>query len=188
MGSVDLALIYDYPAAPRTLAPELTAVTLAQQPWQLVMPAGWPHAPGPSAPALSDLADHAWVVGLGAGHGHRALAVVCAAAGFTPRISATTTNRDIVLGMVSAELGIGVLPSVPWPANGEVSLRPFVSAGATRRTVAVHVREETDVMVLAAVRTLRAVAHPGSLPSSVPDSVPDTVPDTLPGSHPAGGR
>ena len=64
----------------------------------------------------------------------------------------------MVLGLVSAEVGIGVVPALPWRASPDVSLHAFEAAGATRRTVAVHLRSRTDPPVCAALKALRQVA------------------------------
>jgi DNA-binding transcriptional LysR family regulator len=159
LGSIDLALLYDYPAAPRALPPEVRTLVLDQTPWELVTPTGW--SGGTTLPELARLAEHEWVVGLDAEHGHRALFVVCAAAGFTPRISATTTNRDVVFGLVSADGRIGVVPAGPWQASAEVTVQPFDAVGATRRTLAVHLRRFHNPAVPAALRILREVAAAG---------------------------
>ncbi len=58
VGSLDVGLLYDYPAAPRTLPAELTSVEIQQEPWELVTPLVWG-----GGHALRDLADHDWVVG-----------------------------------------------------------------------------------------------------------------------------
>ena len=153
LGLLDVALLYDYPAAPRTLAEELSFVVIEQEPWDLVTPVGWS-----DGHELRDLAAHEWVVGLDAGLGQRALSVVCAAAGFSPRVSATSRNRDVVLGLVSAEVGIGVVPALPWRASSDVDLHAFEAADATRRTLAVHLSSRTDPPVCAALKALRQVA------------------------------
>jgi DNA-binding transcriptional LysR family regulator len=161
LGAVDVALLYDYPAAPRAFPRELGTVVLEQAPWDLVTPTGWRSGRG-----LPDLAAHNWVVGLDAEHGNRALSVVCAAAGFSPRICATTLNRDVVLGLVSAEVGIGVVPALPWRSSADVQLHAFDAVGATRRTVALHLRKHDNPTVNATLRTLRQVAKAGRAPAS----------------------
>ncbi|MFL6172000.1 MAG: LysR family transcriptional regulator [Marmoricola sp.] len=154
LGSLDLALLYDYPASPRILPPELEARTLSQAPWQLLTPADWTNAD-----ALPRLSSHSWIVGLAGDQGPRALSVVCAAAGFTPRISAITPNHDVVLGLVSAGVGVGVLPPGPLPGLHGVMVRAFEAADATVRTIAVHRAGSTHATVHIATRTLHRVAH-----------------------------
>jgi DNA-binding transcriptional LysR family regulator len=127
-------------------------VVLSQERWQLVTPSTWV-----AQLPLSALAAHPWVMGLDAGVGQHALASVCASAGFSPRVSTTTANRDVLFGLVSAEQGVGVVPAVPWRATPEVCLSPFAEEAATRRTVAIHVRGRSDLTLDAALRTLREV-------------------------------
>lgn len=164
VGALDVALVYDYPAAPRAVPRGLTSVELGQEPWDLVTPAGWR-----DSHELRDLSTHTWVVGLDPGVGQRALVTVCAAAGFSPRISATSTNRDVVLGLVSAGLGVGVLPSFRQVPSSEVGLRPLAEVDATRRTLVLHQRSRCDVPVRTTVQILQVMSHEAALP---PDAEP----------------
>ncbi len=86
--------------------------------------------------------------------------MVCAGAGFNPRVTATTRDPDVVIGLVSAGAAVGVVPRVPWRTSTEVCLRPFEDPGATRRTLAIYVHHRADPTVRLALHALRQVAEP----------------------------
>jgi DNA-binding transcriptional LysR family regulator len=157
MGSLDVGLLYDYVSAPRDLSSEVHAISLDEAPLRLVTPS---HS-GPATP-LSELADRDWFVGLDAPDGERALRALCRRAGFLPKIRVSSENRDLVFGLVAAGLGVGVVPTLAWPAPGGVNVRPLVEADAMRRTIAIYQRRHGNRQaVRAALRAARqAVARP----------------------------
>lgn len=153
VGALDVALVYDYPLASRELDSDLTAAALDEAPLQLVTPAGWK-----TSWRLRELADHDWIVGLGSPDGERALSALCGEAGFVPRVRLATTNRDLVFGLVAAELGVGVVPPVTWRLPSGVGVRPLEEAGASRRTLAVYLRNRRSPALRAVLRGLRGAA------------------------------
>jgi DNA-binding transcriptional LysR family regulator len=135
LGTLDVGLVYDYPLAPRSLSPDLQAIDLEEAPMQLATPSRWlPEA------RLDGLADYDWYLGLDAPNGERAVRAICGSAGFEPRIRASHASHDLVFGHVAAELGVGVVPTLPWRAPAGVSLHPLTEVGGVRRTVAVFLR------------------------------------------------
>jgi DNA-binding transcriptional LysR family regulator len=154
LGGLDVGLLYDYPLAPRELPHDLHAIDLDEAPWQLVMPSA-----AAAVGQLSELGDRDWCVGLDGPEGDRALRALCAAAGFHPRIRVSTDNRDLVFGLVAAELGVGVVPTLPWRHPAGVTVRAIGEAGATRRTVAVYLRRRTSPALRAAVRAMRVAGR-----------------------------
>jgi DNA-binding transcriptional LysR family regulator len=135
LGTLDVGLVYDYPLAPRSLSAELEAIDLEEAPMQLATPARWL-----SGSRLDGLAGCDWYLGLDAPNGERAVRAMCGSAGFEPRIRATAASHDLVFGHVAAELGVGVVPTLPWRAPAGVTLRPLTDVGGLRRTVAVYLR------------------------------------------------
>jgi DNA-binding transcriptional LysR family regulator len=135
LGTLDVALVYDYPLAPRSLPPELEAIDLEEAPMQLATPSRWM-----SESRLDGLAGCDWYVGLDAPNGERAVRAMCLSAGFEPRIRSADASHDMVLGHVAAELGVGVVPTLAWRAPAGVTLRPLTEIGGTRRTVAVYLQ------------------------------------------------
>jgi DNA-binding transcriptional LysR family regulator len=154
-GALDVGMLHDFPAAPRTFPAELAVLPLAEHPWQLVVPQGWRRATD-----LRVLADVECIVGLGA-PGQRALAAVCSAAGFSPHVRLTTESGDVVLALVAAGVGMGVVPTLSWPPPGPVSLIPLTHEGATRRTIAVYRHGSGNPAVQVAIRALEATSQVG---------------------------
>jgi DNA-binding transcriptional LysR family regulator len=149
MGSLDLGLVYDYAAAPRKLSPDVQALSLDEAPLHLVMPSHWN-----AVSCLDELAEHDWFVGLDAPDGERALRALCRTAGFQPRVRVSSENPELVFGLVAAELGVAVVPTLPWRAPGGVEVRALSEEGATRRTIAVYLRRHGNRQALRS--TLRA--------------------------------
>jgi DNA-binding transcriptional LysR family regulator len=151
LGTLDLGLVYDYPLSPRTFSSGVHVVGLDDSPLQLATPSAWP-----SQTRVEELADHDWFVGLDVPEGEGAVRSLCRALGFNPRIRATSANRDLVFGLVAAELGVGVVPTLAWRAPAGVRLRELPGAGAMRRTVAVYLRRHGGRQALrAALRAAR---------------------------------
>jgi DNA-binding transcriptional LysR family regulator len=153
VGALDVGLVYDYPLAPRQLG-DAHVIELDEAPWQLVTPAGWG-----AIVSLADLAHRHWFVGLDVPDGEHAVRTLCAQAGFDPQIRLRSANHDLVLGSVAAGLGVGVVPRLAWKPPSGVLVRPMKEAGATRLTVAVHLRRAGTPALRAAVRALREVAR-----------------------------
>lgn len=150
-GSLDLGLVYDYAAAPRELSPEVSAINLEEAPLRLVTPTHWK-----AASRLGELSDFDWFVGLDGPHGERALRALCRTAGFQPKVRVTSENPDLVFGLVAAELGVAVVPTLAWQAPGGVDVRAMSEDGATRRTIAVYLRRHGNRQALrAALRAAR---------------------------------
>lgn len=135
MGSLDFGLVYDYVSAPLELAQDVQSIALDEAPLQLVTPSGW-HA----GHRIGELADRDWFVGLDSPEGERALRALCRIAGFQPRIRVSSQNHDLVFGLVAAELGVGVVPTLAWDAPRGVTIRPLSENASGRRTIAIYLR------------------------------------------------
>jgi DNA-binding transcriptional LysR family regulator len=149
MGSLDVGLVYDYAAAPRELPPEVHSLSLDEAPLRLVTPSHWR-----AVSRLGELAECDWFVGLDAPDGERALRSLCRTAGFQPRVRVSSDNPDLVFGLVAAELGVAVVPTLAWRAPAGVDVRMMSEDGATRRIIAVYLRRHGNRQGLRA--TLRA--------------------------------
>jgi DNA-binding transcriptional LysR family regulator len=154
IGALDLGLLYDYVCVPREVPPEMHIISLDEAPLRLVTP-----SQTPASIRLCQLAERDWFVGLDAPDGERALNALCRTAGFQPRIRVSSENQDLVFGLVAAGLGVGVVPTLAWPAPGGVNVRPFTEDQALRRTVVVYQRRHAGRhAVRAALRAARVAA------------------------------
>jgi len=117
-GAVDLALTGPLPTDDDRLATAL----LQRQRLVVAVPAGHRLADRRRV-RLPELSGEEFV-GLKPGYGLRQITDdLCAAAGFTPRLSCVGEEVDTIRGLVAAGLGVAVLPpSVPRPPRGMVEL------------------------------------------------------------------
>jgi DNA-binding transcriptional LysR family regulator len=152
----------------------------------------------PLAPAVTELwaadlarlADHRWIAGCDRCREH--LLQQCASAGFTPRISFTTDDFVAAQALVTAGLGVTLLPDLALRAARNPGVRTARLRGTRRSVVAVRYGEPPDppatAVLLEALR-LAAAGAPGALAPGVPASAgpaaagatagapaPDTVP------------
>ena len=145
----------------------------------------------PLAPAVTELwaadlarlADQRWIAGCDRCREH--LLRQCASAGFTPRISFTTDDFVAAQALVTAGLGVTLLPDLALRAARNPGVRTARLRGTRRSVVAVRYGEPPDppatAVLLEALRLAAAgaPASPGSLtPGGLAPGAPasDTVP------------
>jgi DNA-binding transcriptional LysR family regulator len=108
-GSVDLALLLDYPHAPSPRTNGHRRITVLHEPFRLAAPAG----SGLSGVVdLAELADRPWVTGLTDTSCWRCLVAACRDAGFEPDIAHQIDNTSATLELVAAGGGITLLPEL----------------------------------------------------------------------------
>ena len=115
-GDVDLALVFSYEDSAPVDGPGLRWRPLADEPVALVVGADHPAA-GPERLALRDLAGEEWIVGCARCRAHTLL--LCAAAGFEPRVRHVSDDYVVVQNLVArragrhlaAAVGAGRLPA-----------------------------------------------------------------------------
>jgi DNA-binding transcriptional LysR family regulator len=191
-GYVDVALIFRHEAddgGPRRAAPvpdppaddppaaiadrdDLRELVLLSEPVHLIMPdtavcGGEP----PLAPAVTELwpadlarlSDQRWIAGCDRCREH--LLRQCAQAGFTPRIAFTTDDFVAAQALVTAGLGVTLLPGLALRAARNPGVRTAKLRGTRRSVVAVRYGEAPDPPATALLLdALRAAAAGG--PSS----------------------
>jgi DNA-binding transcriptional LysR family regulator len=167
---------------------------LLDEPVNLIMPDGAAALSLPEiAPAVTELwpddlarfADYRWIAGCDRCREH--LLQQCAAAGYTPKISFTTDDFVAVQALVTAGLGVALLPSLALSAARNPAVRVLRLRGTRRTVVAVRYGEPPDppatallMGALRSVSTVPAAAKPWG-PSSWPDAgqVPAPAPAIL---------
>src|SRR3954451_5706635 len=111
--AVDLALVYDYALAPRTIDDRFEVTPLWTARWGLGVPAD-SAAPPPqdlSATATVDRhRDHDWIANSRNDADERVVAALAAHAGCPPRVVHRADSLDLVQDLVAADLGVGLLP------------------------------------------------------------------------------
>jgi DNA-binding transcriptional LysR family regulator len=136
----------------------------------------------PLAPAVTELwaadlarlADYRWIAGCDRCREH--LLQQCASAGFTPRISFTTDDFVAAQALVTAGLGVTLLPGLALRAARNPGVRTARLRGTRRCVVAVRYGEPPDppatAVLLEALRAAAAEAPSGTgVPSPEPVSV-----------------
>lgn len=134
--AIDLALVYDYALAPRSVEDRFEVTPLWTARWGLGVPA---------TPAVEDLSavatvdrfrDHDWIVNSRNDADERVVAALAAHTGFTPRIVHRADSLDLVQDLVAAGLGVGLLPEAT-PLQPGVRLLPLRRPDVRLRAFAV---------------------------------------------------
>jgi DNA-binding transcriptional LysR family regulator len=172
----------DDAAAPAADHDDLRELVLLSEPVHLIMPdtalcGGEP----PLAPAVTELwpadlarlSDQRWIAGCDRCREH--LLRQCAHAGFTPKIAFTTDDFVAAQALVTAGLGVTLLPGLALRAARNPGVRTARLRGTSRSVVAVRYGEAPDppatALLLDALRA--AVGAPGRSESvSRPDPAP----------------
>jgi DNA-binding transcriptional LysR family regulator len=173
---------------------ELRELVLLSEPVHLIMPdtavcGGEP----PLAPAVTELwpadlarlSDQRWIAGCDRCREH--LLRQCAYAGFTPRIAFTTDDFVAAQALVTAGLGVTLLPGLALRAARNPGVRTARLRGTSRSVVAVRYGEAPDppatALLLDALRA--AVGAPGRSESvSRPDPASAAAPEPVPAPVP----
>ncbi|MEU3462840.1 LysR family transcriptional regulator [Streptomyces sp. NPDC006733] len=168
---VDLALTYDYNLAPAPLDPSLTATPLWTAAWGLGVPAppdtatgptGKPGTAGPTGTTATteevfarfSTAD--WIVNSRNTADEHVIRTLASMAGFSPRITHQADSLDLVQDMITAGLGVGLLPADSTPSPG-VRILPLTAPKVALRSYAVARHGRLNWPPLALVtRLLRA--------------------------------
>ena len=208
-GYVDVALIFrhepdDGGGAHRSLPADtddfqdrddLREQVLLSEPMYLIMPdtavcGGDPPLAAPVTelwPAdLARLADQRWIAGCDRCREH--LLRQCAAAGFTPRISFTTDDFVAAQALVTAGLGVTLLPALALRAARNPGIRTARLRGTHRSVVAIRYGEAPDppatTLLLDALRA--AAGAPGRSESVSRPELPAVSASREPAAAPAG--
>jgi DNA-binding transcriptional LysR family regulator len=122
--AIDLALIYDYALAPRTVDDRFEVTPLWTTRWGLGVPAD-PAVEGlPAVATVDRYRDHDWIVNSRNDADERVVAALAAHAGFTPRIVHRVDSLELVQDLVAAGLGVGLLAE-GMPVRAGVRLLPL---------------------------------------------------------------
>jgi DNA-binding transcriptional LysR family regulator len=130
----------------------------------------------PLAPAVTELwaadlarlADQRWIAGCDRCREH--LLQQCASAGFTPRISFTTDDFVAAQALVTAGLGVTLLPDLALRAARNPGVRTARLRGTRRSVVAVRYGEPPDPPATAVLLEALRLAAAGALPPVAPAS------------------
>jgi DNA-binding transcriptional LysR family regulator len=139
----------------------------------------------PLAPAVTErwpadlarLAEYRWIAGCDRCREH--LMQQCAFAGFTPRISFTTDDFVAAQALVTAGLGVTLLPGLALRAARNPGVRTARLRGTRRCVVAVRYGEPPDPPATAVLLDALRLAAGGAPPAKPEDPSPGGVPVVL---------
>ncbi|MFF9427897.1 LysR family transcriptional regulator [Streptomyces sp. NPDC014746] len=161
----DLALTYDYNLAPAAPDPSVHATALWTAPWGLGVPSRADVPDGAAAPEVfARFRDQDWIVNSRHTADETVVRTLASMAGFTPRITHRADSLDLVQGMITAGLGVGLLP-VATPTFPAVRLVPLADPHVELRAHAVARQGRRAWPPLALITDLLARRDPGTRPS-----------------------
>jgi len=136
----DLALVYDYNLAPAAADPAMHRTPLWTARWGLGVPAGQAAAghaaAGPTTlDAFARYQAHDWIGNSRNTADEDVIRTLAAMAGFTPRITHQADSLDLVQDMITAGLGVGLLP-LGHPTRPGVSILPMTGPDVELRAYA----------------------------------------------------
>lgn len=155
-GNADIALLYDHPAVPELVRPDLELLHLLDDPYEAILPTGHALAKRRRV-ALADLAEEPWVASSDAGGCRRIMHALCHEAGFEPRVTFEVDETTAAQALVAAGVGVTLLPRLALSA---------VHPGVVVRNLA----EPT-------VRRVWAARLEGAYPSPAGDAMLQTLQD-----------
>jgi DNA-binding transcriptional LysR family regulator len=135
-GEFDIALGFDFSQHPDEPGRDLERSLLLEEKMWVALPPGHPLAAGDSV-KLGDLADEDWLCGR-SGSCREHVIRLCNDAGFEPNVSFDSDDYQVLKGLVSAGLGVTLLPELALADRAPgIELLPVRDKSTTRRVWAV---------------------------------------------------
>lgn len=159
-GRLDLALVIAMQGAPGPEDPRFDQIVLLDDPLDVLLPADHPAAAEPAV-RLEDLAGEEWITD-GAETPYYALFTSAfTAAGVSPRVMHEVVEWETQMALVSAGIGVGLVPRlVPINPMHRVVRAPVAGAAPVRRILAVTRRGTGEAVLIAeAISCVREVAR-----------------------------
>jgi DNA-binding transcriptional LysR family regulator len=139
-GELDLAVVFDFPAAGEDIGEGLELHQLLDQPFDIVLHGNHPLA-RENRVRPADLANDDWIL-QDFGPESPTLKLIgrmCAAAGFEPRVAFRVNDCQVILAMVAAGEGVSILPRLMVdPLHADVVVRPVERDAPIQRVTAVR--------------------------------------------------
>ncbi|MGI8921651.1 MAG: LysR family transcriptional regulator [Solirubrobacteraceae bacterium] len=135
-GEFDLALLFEFSDVTRPPGSQLEQVDLLEDPMYVALPAAHRLA-GKRALRLEDLRDEAWVQTSAQSPCARHVMRSCHQAGFEPNVSFESDDYQTVQGLVSAGVGVALIPELALPYVGEnITVRALSPQSPVRKVTA----------------------------------------------------
>ncbi|GAB7193561.1 LysR family transcriptional regulator [Kineococcus sp. NUM-3379] len=161
-GDLDVVLGHHAVGEPPLGQRPVSLVPLLEDPVYVALPAGHPCA-RQEAVDLSGLAAETWLAAHPDAPCSQILDAACRRAGFSPRTRHRAMDYDVVLAMVAAGLGLGLVSRLSLgPVPDAVVLRPLEPAAARHVWLATRPGGQERPAVRHVLAALHAVAAPGA--------------------------
>lgn len=150
-GRLDIAVSVEYVGSPATADARFTRIPLVRDRFSALLPADHRCASKKTV-GLSDLCMDPWIGSLPGSPCHFITMAACAAAGFSPRVRHAIDDWAIMVDMVGAGMGVGLIPGLARPTErADVAIRPLSPPGAARNLFALVRRGTEEAPPIAAV-------------------------------------
>ncbi len=160
----DLALVYDYNLAPAAADHAMHRTPLWTARWGLGVPASASAAGGTTLEVFARFRTYDWIGNSRNTADEDIIRTLAAMAGFTPRITHKADSLDLMQDMITAGLGVGLLP-LGHPTRAEVRFLPLTAPDVELRAYAVTRHGRLNWPPLALVTSLLQSASPSSSPA-----------------------
>ncbi|MFF7673792.1 LysR family transcriptional regulator [Actinacidiphila glaucinigra] len=138
-GRAGIAVAVEYRGAPRADDQRLSRVPLYAEPFDAVLPSGYPLADaGTGSVRVADLAGETWIGPYPGNPCHDVVVLACEYAGFQPRLEHSSDDFRAVVALAAAGAGVALVPRSAlrdMDLSG-VAVRPVDDVVATRRVFA----------------------------------------------------
>ncbi|WP_030982793.1 LysR family transcriptional regulator [Streptomyces sp. NRRL S-1813] len=155
-GDLDVALVYEYGLSPRQWPDGLTRHHLLSEDLVLLRA----RDSGLSA-QLSQLSRARWITSREDTAGARSFVRLCAAAGFDAAVAFRSNNYDVVRELVSAGLGVAVVPALGHVPGEGIEATRVTQRSAHRRVMALHRSENSNPLLPTVLGCLRGAVPAG---------------------------
>jgi DNA-binding transcriptional LysR family regulator len=157
-GRLDVAVSVEYINSPPTADSRFSRISLLHDEFRALLPAGHRLA-GQAAVALGDLRLDPWIGNLPGSPCHFVTMAACASAGFSPRVRHQIDDWAIVVELVAAGLGVGLIPSLAHPpARDDIAILPLAGSPAARNIFAAVRRGTEEAPTIGTVLTAMGAA------------------------------
>lgn len=149
-GDLDVALVYEYGLSPRQWPDGLTRHRLLREDLVLLRARG----SGLSA-QLPGLSRARWITSREGTAGARSLVRLCATAGFEAAVAFRSNNYDVVRELVSAGLGVAVVPALGHAPSETIEATRLTQRSAHRDVLVLHRTENSNPLLAGMIGALR---------------------------------
>lgn len=160
-GETDLAILEASATTAATSDERFEQEPLFLDPLELVVPVDHPLADRGRI-ALADAADQPWIGGPVGGSYHQIELQACRQAGFTPRFAHRALDWSAYLALVTAGLGVALLPGLAVPPAGDWRRLVLTDSPTPSRRIMTCIRRGSGDQV--AIRRLREALDVGARP------------------------